>query len=45
MPLFQLAETMPVRKAPLMAVPGIYGPDAPMENVGMCRLSPEARFQ
>jgi hypothetical protein len=45
MPSRQLEKTMPVRSAPLSAAPGRYGPDAPAANVGMCRLSPMARFQ
>ena len=40
MPSRQLANTMPVRSAPLIAVPGKYGPEAPAAKVGMCRLSP-----
>jgi hypothetical protein len=45
MPSRQFANTIPVRSAPLMAVAGRYGPNAPHANVGMCRLSPDARFQ
>src|SRR2546429_5375093 len=45
MPGLRLPKSIPVRSAPLMAAPGTYGPDALLENVGIFRVSPDARSQ
>src|SRR3954466_14946396 len=44
-PAFQRVNTSPVRKAPLIAEPGRYGPLGPEQNVGMKRFSARACSQ